>query len=577
MRFSGSIIALLCLLAAPATAQEPSQPERTYGVGVATQSEASNHMVVAAHPLAARVGHDVLAAGGSAADAVIATEIMLNLTEPQSSGIGGGGYVLYWDASEGSLTTFDGRETAPASARPDYFLDADGKPVRFWDAVVGGRAVGVPGTLKLLETLHKQHGRLPWSELFAPTIAAAEEGFSISPRLADSIVDAQQRDLDRFEPTRSYFFAPEGTPKPAGEILRNPDFARALRLIAAEGVTPFYEGAIAGDIVAAVRTATNPGEMTRKDLAAYRVIERPPVCVDYRGYDVCGMGPSSSGGLTVGQILGILSHFDLPAMGDRPVAWHLFAEAARLAYADRGLYMADSDFVPMPTHGLLDPAYLAARAALIDPGSRMDKAMPGEPPWDAPAPRTPDRQDERPGTSHFVVVDRYGDMASATLTIETGFGSRVMTNGFLLNNELTDFSFVPEKDGADVANRVEGGKRPRSSMSPTIVLKDGKPILLVGSPGGSRIINYVAATIIRILDWNFGPAEALAAGHVVSRGGAVDLEEGTEATSQASALEALGHEVRIANLNSGLHVVLIRDERLVGAADPRREGIAIGD
>jgi gamma-glutamyltranspeptidase/glutathione hydrolase len=546
-------------------------------VGGTVDSVARHYMVAAANPTATLVGYDVLAAGGSAADALVAVEIMLNLVEPQSSGIGGGGYALYWDASEGRLTTFDGRETAPAAAGPDYFLDADGKPLDFWEAVVGGRSVGVPGTLKLLEILHKKHGRTPWAELLAPTVARAETGFVISPRLADSIAAAKDKKLDLFEPARSYFFRPDGTPKAAGEVLRNPDFARALRLIAAAGAAPFYDGAIAGDIVAAVRTETNPGVMTLADLAGYRVIERPPVCVDYRGHEVCGMGPSSSGGLTVGQILGILSHFDLPTLGNGADAWHLFAEAARLAYADRGLYMADSDFVAMPTRGLLDPDYLAARAALIAPDSRLDDAAPGNPPWDGAAPRAPDRQDERPGTTHIVIVDRYGDMVSATLTIETGFGSRVMTNGFLLNNELTDFSFAPEKDGAPVANRVEGGKRPRSSMSPTIVLDDGAPVLLVGSPGGSRIINYVAATIIRILDWGMRPAEALAAGHVVSRGGPVDLEEESEAAALAPALEALGHEVRITNLNSGLHAILIDNGRHTGAADPRREGIAIGD
>jgi gamma-glutamyltranspeptidase/glutathione hydrolase len=502
---------------------------------------------------------------------------MLNLVEPQSSGIGGGAFLLHWDASERALTTLDGRETAPASATGEYFFGPDGAPVGWWDAVVGGRSVGVPGVLRMLEHLHRRHGRTPWADLLAPTITLAERGFSISPRLAASIADAQERKLDLFEPTRSYFFHPEGTPKAAGETLRNPDFARTLRLIAAAGAAPFYEGAIAGDIVAAVRTPINAGELTLADLAGYHAIERPPVCVAYRAYQVCGMGPPSSGALTVGQILGMLDHFDLSALGNTPEAWHLYTEAAKLAYADRALYMADSDYVKMPTKGLLDPQYLADRAALIDPANAMEAAAPGTPPWDDAALRAPDTQPERPGTSHFVIVDAYGDMVSATSSIETGFGSRVMTGGFLLNNELTDFSRAPMKDGKPIANRVEGGKRPRSSMSPTIVLRDGAPVLLIGSPGGSRIINYVAAALIRILDWGMSPAEAIAAGHVVSRGGAIDLEEGTEAEALAPALQALGQEVKIANLNSGLHVIRIADGRLTGAADPRREGVAAGD
>lgn len=570
-------VLLFAPVLAPAVAQTNVQPERTYEVGDSVDSQAASYMVVAAHPLAAKAGQDVLAAGGSAADAAIAVELMLNLVEPQSSGIGGGGYVLYWDASADELTTFDGRETAPASAGPDYFLGPDGEPLEFWDAVVGGRSVGVPGALKLLEALHHRHGRLPWADLFAPTIAAAEAGFPISPRLAQSIAAARENKLDLFPSTRSYFFHPDGSPKTAGETLTNPDFARTLRLIAAHGAAPFYEGAIAGDIVAAVRTATNPGAMALSDLAGYSVVERTPVCVAYRDHEVCGMGPSSSGGLTVGQILGIISHFDLPTLGNAPEAWHLYAEAARLAYADRGLYMADSDFVAMPTQGLLDPDYLADRAALIRPEVRMAEAPPGSPPSDDDAPRAPDGENERPGTTHFVIVDRYGDMVSATFSIETGFGSRVMTGGFLLNNELTDFSFVPEKEGRPVANRVEGGKRPRSSMSPTIVTKDGTPALLIGSPGGSRIINYVAAAIIRILDWNMSLADALAAGHVVSRGGPIELEQDTSAPELATALETHGHQIRIGNLNSGLHAILIKEGAFIGAADPRREGVALGD
>ncbi len=540
-----------------------------------TQAQQSSLMVAAANPIAARVGLDVLEAGGTAADAALAVQLMLNLVEPQSSGIGGGAFALYWDASTRTLTSFDGRETAPLSATPDYWLGSDGEPMGFWEALVGGKSVGVPGTLKLLETMHERYGRLGWAELFDPTIALAEEGFAISPRLAASIEGAVERDLARFEPTRSYFFEEDGSPKVEGTALRNPEFAKTLRLLAAEGSAPFYHGTIAGSIIEAVRTETNPGQLSQEDLASYEVIEREPVCVNYRRYEVCGMGPPSSGGLTVGQILGILNQFDMPGMGPSVPAWHVFAEASKLAYADRGLYMADSDFVSMP-EGLLDPTYLMMRAQQISLMSAMEQAEPGNPPWSEATLQAPDAQPERAGTSHFAIVDGDGNMISMTTTIETGFGSRVMTNGFLLNNELTDFSFRPVRNGLPVANRVEGGKRPRSSMAPTIVLEDGSPVLLIGSPGGSRIIQYVANSLIAILDWEMTPQEAIDMGHVVNRNGPTDLEEGTPAVRLAPDLEALGHEVNIRGLVSGLHAIQITPDGLIGGADPRREGVALG-
>ncbi len=534
-----------------------------------------NAMVAAANPLAVKAGVDVLAAGGTAADAAVAVQMMLNLVEPQSSGIGGGAFMLYWDATAKELRTFDGREKAPASATPAYFQNANGEPLKFWDAVVGGRSVGVPGTLKLLEHVHKKYGNQQWMDLLEPTIATARQGFKVSPRLASSIKSAQERKLDLFEPAKSYFFNKDGTPLKAGSYLTNDDFARALRHIGRLGSAPFYTGKIAEDIAQAVKTNTNPGELTLDDLAGYEVIERQPVCAPYRSYSVCGMGPPTSGGLTMAQILSLLSNHDLPAMGPSVNAWHLFIEAAKLAYADRGMYMADTDFVKMPT-GLLDKAYMMQRAALIDPTVAMPKAEAGIPPDESAYKFSPDLQPERVGTSHFSIVDQFGNIVSMTTTIETGFGSRVMTNGFLLNNELTDFSFTDMKDGKPIANRVEGGKRPRSSMSPTIVFKDGAPVLAIGSPGGSRIINYVTQKVIAILDWEMDLQQALDLPHVVNRNGNTDLEERTAATDYQQALEELGHTVKVRPLNSGLHAIAIKDGKLHGAADSRREGIAAG-
>lgn len=535
------------------------------------------HMVASAHPDASQAGIDVLNAGGTAIDAAVAVQLMLNLVEPESSGIGGGAFLLYWDQSARKLLTYDGREKAPASATPEYFLKDDGEPMKWSEAVPGGLSVGVPGTLKLLETAHTEHGIRPWAGLFDAAIAKADAGFEVSGKLSSSIERAKDRGLTLFEPTREYFYNDDGTAKGAGSTLVNKSFADTLRTLAEQGSEPFYNGAIANNIVATVTGAsTNPGQMTTDDLASYQVIKRDPVCFPYRAYEVCGMGPPTSGALTMGQILGVLSHYDLPAIGPSAEAWHLFIEAAKLAYADRGMYMADSDFVDMP-EGLLDKDYLSQRAALIDPQKSMGKADAGTPPWKEAQLRAPDLQPEKAGTSHFSIIDRYGNMVSMTTTIESGFGSRLMVDGFLLNNELTDFSFRPMKDDKPVANRVEGNKRPRSSMSPTIVMKDGRPILLTGSPGGSRIINYVTQSVVAILDWGMDPQDALNMGHVVNRNGKTDLEEGTEAIELQSALEALGHEVNVRALNSGLHTILIDGARYYGAADPRRSGVAIGD
>lgn len=535
------------------------------------------HMVSSAHPAASQAGIDILNAGGTAMDAAVAVQLMLNLVEPESSGIGGGAFLLFWDQSEQKLLTYDGREKAPASATPEYFLKADGEPMKWPEAVPGGLSVGVPGTLKLLETAHADHGIKPWAGLFDAAIETAESGFVVTDKLSASIERAQERGLTLFDPTREYFFNEDGSARAAGSTLTNPEFASTLKTLAQQGSAPFYTGDLAEQIVATVTSATtNPGQMTMADLAAYAVIKREPVCFPYRAYEVCGMGPPTSGGLTMGQILGVLSHFDLPAMGPSAESWHLFIEAAKLAYADRGMYMADADFVDMP-EGLLNKDYLSERASLIDPKQSMGKAQAGTPPWQEAQLRAADLQPEKAGTSHFSIIDRYGNMVSMTTTIETGFGSRLMVGGFLLNNELTDFSFRPEKDGKPVANRVEGNKRPRSSMSPTIVMQEGRPVLLTGSPGGSRIINYVTQSVVAILDWGMDPQDALNMGHVVNRNGKTDLEEGTEAVELQAALEAMGHEVNVRALNSGLHSILIDGARYYGASDPRRSGVAIGE
>ena len=563
-------LALAALVfAVPAGAEIP--PERTHAVGAAETVTAGSHMVVAAHPLAAEAGETVLAAGGSAADAAVAVQLVLGLVEPQSSGLGGGGFLLYWDAAGQELTAHDARETAPMAAAPDYWLE-DGEPIGFWEAVIGGRSVGVPGTPKLLEDIHARHGRLPWAELFDDAIALAEEGFEVSPRMAASIADA--RALDRQAAARDYFL-PEGAPLEEGARRANPAYAATLRLMREQGATPFYTGAIARDIVAAVRADARPGLLTMADFAAYEVIERAPVCVGYRGDEVCGMGPPSSGGLTVGQMLGILERFDLPAMGPGMLAEHLFLEAGALAFADRDLYMADSDFVSMP-EGLIDADYLRARARLIDPEAAMGAAAPGTPPWRDAAARHADDPRPRGGTTHFVIRDGHGDVVSATTTIEMGFGSRLMTNGFLLNNELTDFAFAPAGADGLVANRVEPGKRPRSSMAPTIVLRAGAPHLAIGSPGGANIIPYTARALIAILDWDMPLDEAVALPHLLNRNGPSFVEEGPGAAEMAAELAAMGHEVEVRDLNSGLHVMRISGDGLEGAADPRREGIAAG-
>lgn len=533
---------------------------------------ADNWMISAANPIAVEAGAQVLAKGGSAADAMVVVQTVLGLVEPQSSGLGGGAFLVWYDAQSGELTTLDGRETAPLAATPQLFQDDAGEPLKFFDAVVGGRSVGTPGTPALLEAAHRKWGRTRWADLLAPAINLAEKGFVVSPRMAASVARDAER-LGRFADTADYFL-PGGAPIAQGAVLANPAYADTLRQMADHGAQVFYEGPIAADIVRTVQNAPNPGVLSAVDLALYRVKERPAVCAAFRDMDVCGMGPPSSGALTVGQILGTMNTMD-PTDPTDPKTWRLLGDASRLAFADRGRYMADSDFVPMPTKGLLDPTYLADRAALLSQDTALQEVVPGTPAFDHALLWADDDSLELPSTSHISIVDAEGNALSMTTTIENGFGSRLMVRGFLLNNELTDFSFRSHRNGVPIANRVEPGKRPRSSMAPTIVMRQGKPILVIGSPGGSRIIPYVATAILAWADWGMDIQQAISMPHAANRFGTYDLEDGTAAVDLQPELEAMGYKVNVRDLNSGLHGIEI-GEHLEGGADPRREGIVLG-
>ncbi len=535
---------------------------------------AQNWMITAAHPLAVEAGAEMLARGGSAADAMVAAQAVLGLVEPQSSGLGGGAFLVWYDAATGEMTTLDGRETAPQTATPTLMQDANGDPLGFFDAVVGGRSVGVPGTPALMHVAHAKWGALPWHDLLTPAITHARDGFIVSPRLAGMVARDAER-LSRYPDTAAYFL-PEGQPLQAGQILKNPAYATTLDELSHHGVGVFYSGYIGLEIIKAVQGATdNPGQLSAYDLALYRVKERPPVCAPFRGMQVCGMGPPSSGALTVGQILGMLDALP-PGAADAPDTWRRLGDASRLGFADRGRYIADSDFVPVPTKGLVDPEYLTQRAQLLTGDAALAEVAPGTPAFDHALLWSDDDAIELPSTSHISIVDAQGNVLSMTTTIENGFGARLMAAGFLLNNELTDFSFRSHRDGVPIANRVEPGKRPRSSMAPTIVLRDGKPVLAIGSPGGSRIIGYVAQTILAWADWDMDIQSAIAMPRAVNRFGTYDLEEGTGAATLAPALEAMGYEVNLRPLTSGLHGIEIGDG-LTGGADPRREGIVLGD
>ena len=541
---------------------------------------ADSWMVAAANPYAVKAGADVLAAGGTAADALVAVQVMLGLVEPQSSGLGGGAFLVWYDAASGELTTFDGRETAPLAVTPRLFQDAQGAPLKFFDAVVGGRSVGTPGTPALLSEVHARYGSQDWAGLLAPAMDLATQGFPVSPRLAQLVAGDAGR-LARSDATAAYFL-PQGVPVAAGEILVNRAYAETLRTLAEQGVGAFYAGDLARRIVGTVQGAKgNPGVLSEADLAIYRVKERPAVCAAYRGHDVCGMGPPSSGAIAMGQIFGMLQGYDLSAGPNDINVRRLIGDASRLAFADRGRYVADSDFVPVPVRGMLDPAYLAGRAAVLAGDDALPEVSAGAPEFDHALMWADDISIELPSTSHISIVDAAGNVASMTTTIENGFGSRLMVGGFLLNNELTDFSFRSHIDGVPIANRVAPGKRPRSSMAPTVVMKDGLPVIVAGSPGGSRIIGYTAQAVIAMIDWGLDPQAAAALPHAVNRFGTYDLEEGTSAEAMGAVLGAIGYETNARALTSGLHLIAIGDTlqggTLQGGADPRREGIVLGD
>jgi gamma-glutamyltranspeptidase/glutathione hydrolase len=539
---------------------------------------AKHHMIAAANPYAAQAGLDMLRQGGSAIDAAIAAQAVLTLVEPESSGIGGGSFMMVFDPKTDKVTSFDGRETAPASATPTMFLDANGNPRPHRDAIPGGLSVGVPGNLAMLELAHKKYGKLAWAKLFQPAIKLAEQGVPVSKKLAGLL--AANPDVFAMPDIRRHFSRPDGTPLKAGDTLKNPELAATFKTIAAGGARAFYTGAIAQAIADKVHNGSiQPGGMTVKDLGRYRAVERAPVCARYRVYKLCAMAPPSSGGIAVLQILKLIERFPSDQLKpDSLGGIHLFAQASRLAFADRNKYVGDPSFIKVPVAGLLNGAYLKDRAKLIDTTRDSGEAAAGTPPM-IKAEVEPGDTAEQEGTSHLSIVDDQGRVVSMTTTVEYLLGSEMMVGGFVLNNQLTDFSFVPVNDGKPVANAPAPGKRPLSSMAPVIVFdKDGKFLIAAGSPGGPAIIDYVAQALVGLLDGGLDPARAVALPHVLEPNGPLILENAPALTALAPKLAAMGYEVKtLSNETSGLHVIKRVDGGYIGAADPRREGVAIGD
>ncbi|WP_289329348.1 gamma-glutamyltransferase [Pseudomonas sp. 'CRE Jenny 4'] len=598
-RRSLTVIAATLALAACHTPVNEQPPAPELGSGYRTDlstRHAERHMAAAANPLAAEAGREMLRQGGSAIDAAIAMQAVLTLVEPQSSGIGGGAFIMLWDGH--NVQAYDGRETAPAGATERLFLKADGTPMAFTDAQIGGRSVGTPGVLRALEMAHQKSGRLPWAKLFEPAIRLSEQGFAISPRLHSLIATdrfiAQSRDM------AAYFLNADGSPKATGTLLKNPALAAVFKRIAKEGPDALYQGSIADEIARKVQGHRNAGSLSQADLKSYTAKQRAPLCTDYKQWKVCGMPPPSSGGIAVAQILGTLQALETrtprlaiapmtpvksasPAgLEPTPEAVHLLAEAGRLAFADRALYVADADFTPVPVAGLVAPSYLAQRATLIGERS-MGIAKPGQPAGIQVA-YAPDRSPLRISTSQVVAVDDQGGAVSMTTTVEAAFGSHVMVQGFLLNNQMTDFSFIPAENGQPVANRVQPGKRPRSAMAPTLVFdrNSGELLATVGSPGGSQIIEYVSKSLVAMLDWKLDPQAAISLPNFGSRNGATELGAGLFSPALKQALKDKGHALSEIEMTSGVQaIVRTRDAQgkvtLSGGADPRREGEALGD
>ncbi|MCA3188115.1 gamma-glutamyltransferase [Cupriavidus sp.] len=579
-----------------AQAAMPPAPEVSSGYRPdMTTTYAQKHMAAAANPLATEAGREILRAGGSAIDAAVAMQAVLTLVEPQATGIGGGAFIMYWDGKR--VQAYDGRETAPAGATENLFMRADGKPMEFSEGQIGGRSVGVPGVLRALEMAHREHGRLPWARLFQPAIRLADKGFPMSQRLYTQV--AADKFMGGSPEMTAYFLDGQGKAKPVGTMIKNPQLAQTLREIAKSGPNVFYNGPIARDIAAKVNGHQNAGSLSEADLKGYKAKVRVPVCTDYRQWKICGMPPPSSGGIAIAQILGTLealekrdpryalaslkpTKVDLPSlMEPNPLAVHAIAEADRLAYADRGLYVADADFVPVDVAAMVNPDYLAERAALIGDKS-MGKAQPGTPPG-VKVSFAPDPSPPRISTSQIVAVDNRGGALSMTTTIESYFGSHIMVRGFMLNNQLTDFSFTPTENGKPVANRVQAGKRPRSSMAPTLVFdrQSGKLVAALGSPGGSQIIEYVSKTLVGLLDWDMDVQQAVGMANFGSRNGPTEVEKGLVTPQLVQALKQQGHQVAEIEMTSGTQAIMRKTVNgkpvWAGGADPRREGVALGD
>lgn len=556
--------------------REDREPEAATGYQDKKAFVADKYMVAAAHPYASWAGKNILRKGGSALDAAVAVQAMLTLVEPQSSGIGGGNFILYWDNKAKKLHTFDGRETAPEDVNSYLFLK-NGKPMKWRDAVVGGRAVGAPGALKALDMAHKEFGKLAWSELFVDAIQTSENGFEVSPRLEKLVGMEFHPGLKEFNESKIYFY-PGGKPIKQGFLRKNRALANVFKGIAAQGADFFYQGELAEKIAKTAQTSViNPGLLKKSDIQNYQAKKRNPVCGEYRKHSICGMAPPSSGGINVLQILKMLEGFDLSQYQPNQFeALHLYTQASKLAFADRKIYIADSDFTRLPFAALINKTYLSRRAQSINLDRDIPFAKAGEP--YAHTKLGADSSFELPNTSHVSIVDAEGNAVSMTSSIEFAFGSGLMVDGFLLNNQLTDFSLSPNIGRYPALNRVEPKKRPRSAMSPTMVFDEkGELMMVVGSPGGSRIISYVAQTIVGVVDWGLDIQQAINLPKITNRNDYTALEKGTNLVDLQTKFEALGHKVKVIDLNSGLHGIQFKNGKLIGGADPRREGVAVGE